>query len=66
MATIKINNKEYDYEHLPEKAKEQLEMLRFLDSELQRLRLQIDALQTARSTYGHVLLAALAENKTVN
>ena len=66
MATIKINNKEYEYDHLPEKAKAQLDMLRFLDSELQRLHMQIEALQTARSTYGHVLLAALAENQTVN
>ena len=66
MPLIKINGTSYESEQLSQKAKAQLNMLRFVDAELQRLKAQTAALQMARTAYGNVLLAALAENKTLN
>ena len=59
MAIIKIDDKDYDYETLPEEAKNQLRMLQFVDAELARLQGQAAALQTARNAYLQALKAAL-------
>ena len=70
MPLIKINGNDYEFDTLPEQAKEQLNMLRFVDAELQRLKARTAALQMARNSYGRVLLAALPavlpENQTLN
>lgn len=66
MSLIKINGQDYEFDQLSEKAKAQLGMLRFVDAELQRLKAQAAVLQMARTAYGNVLLAALAENQTLN
>ena len=66
MPLIKINNKDYEFDQLSDKAKAQLNMLRFVDAELQRLKSQIAALQMARTAYGSVLLGALAETSALN
>ncbi len=51
MATVKINDKEYDFDKLPDEVKSQLAALQFVDAELQRLNMHRAALQTARAAY---------------
>ena len=68
MATIKINNQDYDADSLSDKAKAQLASVRFVDDELQRLNAKIAVLQTARTAYGNALqaeLPALPSNDTM-
>jgi len=59
MPTIKIDDKDYDYDTLPEEAKSQLRMLQFVDAELARLQGQAAVLQTARIAYAKALGEAL-------
>ena len=59
MPIIKIDNQEYELDTLSEEAKAQLQSLRFVDSELQRLQAQGAVLQTARAAYVKALQAAL-------
>lgn len=59
MPTIKIDNREYDFDTLPATAKEQLQSLQFVDSELARLQAQAAVLQTARVAYGNALNESL-------
>jgi len=59
MPIIKIDDKDYDYDTLPEEAKNQLRMLQFVDTELARLEGQAAVLQTARIAYGKALGEAL-------
>jgi hypothetical protein len=60
MPTIKIDNKEYDFDTLPETAKQQLQSLQFCDAELQRLQAQAAVIQTARVAYSKALNESLA------
>ena len=55
MATIKVNDKEYDVETLSDEAKAQLASIQFCDQELQRLQAQAAAYQTARMAYAKAL-----------
>jgi len=59
MANITIDDKDYDFDSLPEDAKSQLRMLQFVDSELARLQGQAAVLQTARIAYAKALGEAL-------
>ena len=59
MATITINNQDYDSETLSDEAKSQLSSIQFVDAELQRLNAQTAVLRTARTAYGNALQAAL-------
>ena len=59
MPTIKINNVDYDTETLSNDAKAQLASIQFCDQELQRLKAQAAAYQTARQAYAKALQAAL-------
>jgi hypothetical protein len=59
MATIKIDDKEYDVATLSDEAKNQLASIQFVDSELARLQAKAAALQTARMAYSKALQAAL-------
>ena len=59
MPTIKIDNKEYDYDALSNEAKTQLASIQFVDSELVRLQAKAAALQTARIAYSKALSEAL-------
>jgi len=61
MATIKIDDKEYDSEQLSAEAKAQLMSLQFVDAELQRLTAQAAVLQTARVAYAKALNEALEQ-----
>lgn len=59
MPIIKIDDKEYDLDQLPDEAKTQLLALQFVDAELQRLDAQAAVLQTARVAYAKALNDAL-------
>ena len=64
MTTIKIDDKEYDFDKLSEETKAQLISMQFCDQELQRLQSQAAALQTARQAYAKALQASLAAEAT--
>ncbi len=57
--TIKIDNIDYDLEHLSDDARAQLQSIQFVDQELARLQAQVAAMQTARNAYLSALKAAL-------
>jgi hypothetical protein len=59
MATIKIDNKDYELEDLSQEARNQLQAIQYVDQEIVRLNLQIAAMQTARNAYGQALNAHL-------
>ena len=66
MPTIKIDEKEYDLDHLSDEAKAQLASLQFVDAELQRLNARAAVLQTARIAYSKALNEALAAQQALN
>jgi hypothetical protein len=55
MTTIKIDDKDYDFDKLSDNAKAQLASMQFCDQELARLQAQAAALQTARVAYANAL-----------
>jgi len=59
MTTIKIDDKEYDFDKLSDETKAQLASMQFCDQELQRLQAQAAAYQTARMAYAKALTQAL-------
>lgn len=59
MSKIKIDNQEYELDHLSDEVKAQLTSLQFVDSELARLNAQTAILQTARMAYAKALQTAL-------
>ena len=66
MAAITIDNIEYDTDTFSTEAKEQLQSIQFVDSELARLNAQTAVLQTARIAYGSALKQALAAKTMTN
>jgi hypothetical protein len=60
MSTITINNQTYDLDTLSDEAKAQIQMLQFVDAELQRLAAQTAVLQTARVGYAKALEQSLS------
>lgn len=60
MPIIKIDNQEYELDSLSVDAKQQLQSLKFIEGELQRLQAQAAVLQTARIAYSKALNEALA------
>lgn len=63
MPMIKIDDKEYDFDALSDKAKAQLASLQFVDAELQRLNAQAAVYQTARMAYSKELNVLLGANQ---
>jgi uncharacterized protein YlxW (UPF0749 family) len=63
MATITIDDKEYDVDSLSDESKAQLGSLQYVDSELARLQAQAAALQTARIAYGSALKQTLEDGE---
>jgi len=59
MATIKIDNKEYDLDTLSDECKAQLASIQFVEKELARLQAQAAALQTAKGAYLQALKSSL-------
>ena len=66
MPMIKIDNKDYDLDTLPDEAKQQLGQLSFCDQEQTRLNMQLAAIQTARAAYARALQEILAKHQTLN
>jgi hypothetical protein len=66
MPVIKIDDKEYDSDKLPEEARAQLVMMQFVDAELQRAKAQVAVLQTARVAYGKRLNELLPGPENLN
>jgi hypothetical protein len=68
MPNIKIDNKEYDLDTLPDDCKAQLASIQFVEQELARLQAQAAVLQTAKAAYLQGLqksLPALGESDTI-
>lgn len=59
MATIKIDDKEYEIDSLPQEAKNQLVSLQFVDNEPAKLQAQMGAMQTSRMAYARALQESL-------
>ena len=59
MPTITIEDKHYEFDDLPAKAKEQIKNLKFVDMEIARLQDMNAVLQTSRISYYKALLEAL-------
>ena len=68
MPIIKINDKDYEFDQLPDQAKAQLGLLRHIDDELRRIKAQGAVLQIARAACGKALTDALPlpMNQTTN
>jgi hypothetical protein len=60
MATITIDNIEYDLEQLSDNARAQLGSLQMVDQKLAELQAQAAIFQTARAAYASALKAELA------
>ena len=65
MAKISINGKEYDTADMTEEAKAQLQSLQFTVTEINKLRLQLAAMQTAQHAYGAAFKEALKDTGEV-
>jgi hypothetical protein len=59
MATLNIDNKEYDLDTLSDECKAQLASVQFVEQELARLQANVAALQTAKAAYLQALKATL-------
>ena len=59
MATITIDETEYDSEKLSEDAMNQFNSIRLTDVRIQQLRMELGIAQTARNAYAAALKAAL-------
>ena len=55
MATITIDNKEYNLDDLTDKAKENLGSLQFVQNEITRIQSKLAVMQTAATAYSAVL-----------
>ena len=62
MPKITVDGKEYDTDQIPEKAKQQVISIQFVDRRIQELNAEIAAFQTARNAYGKALGNILKEN----
>ena len=59
MATITIDEKEYDTEAMSEEARAQLGSLQYVDNQLVELQMRAAAYQTARNGYANALKSLL-------
>ena len=60
MATLNIDNKEYDLDTLSDECKAQLASIQFVEQELARLQAKAAALQTAKAAYLQALKSSLS------
>jgi len=63
MPIIKIDDAEYELDHLSDEAKAQLTSIQYVDAELARLGGLVAALQTARIAYANALNLALQQKQ---
>jgi len=66
MATIKIDDKEYEMDDLSQEVKAQIASLRYVEGELAKLNMKLAALQTAKLAYARALKASLENEATDN
>ena len=59
MPSVKINGITYDFETLSDELKNHLKYLAFIDSEVERLNLQLNVLRISREEIGRQLDSAL-------
>ncbi len=59
MAKVTIDGKEFEYDSLSDKAKENLFSLQFVQTELKRVQAQIAVYKTAEVVYAKALKAAM-------
>jgi len=59
MATLNIDNREFDIEGLNENARKQVQNISIVDAEIQRLKVQLAIAQTAREAFVTALRATL-------
>ena len=59
MATLNIDNSEYDLDTISSECKAQLASVQFVEQELARLQANVAALQTAKAAYLQALKASL-------
>jgi hypothetical protein len=64
MANIKIDDKDYDFDALPQDAKNQVNMIQAVDKEPQQLQIQTAILQTARLAYSKELSTILNKDNS--
>lgn len=62
MATVTIDGKEYDTDHLGDDAKDNVVNIRFCDEKLKELRREFAMVQTARNAYVAVLQGQLPKD----
>lgn len=59
MATLNIDNKEYDLDTLSDECNAQLASIQYCDQEIARLQVKAAVIQTAKNNYIQALKAAL-------
>lgn len=59
MPTIKIDDREFDLDSLPEAAKQNLNMLQLIEAELQRLQVRVAIANTAKNAHLQALKSHL-------
>ena len=59
MASIKIDNVDYDLETMSDNAKAHLQSIQIVDNEIRHLQLQLSIAQTARNVHAQLLKQAL-------
>ena len=63
MASITIDNQEYDLDKLSDAAKAQIQSLQIIDAELRHLQVQIQITNTAKAVHSKLLKDALEGKK---
>lgn len=64
MATIKIDEKDYDTEDMSQEALNQIQAIQYTQNELVRIQLQAAALQTAKNAYSTALKSLLEKGES--
>ena len=62
MPTVKINDKDYDFDSLSNDAKSNLASLQFVQTELKRLEAKVAVFKTSEAAYARALNEFLPDN----
>ena len=62
MPTVKINDKDYDFDSLSNDAKSNLASLQFVQNELKRLEAKVAVFKTSEAAYSRALNEFLPDN----
>jgi hypothetical protein len=64
VATIKIDEKDYDTEDMSQEALNQVQAIQYTQNELVRIQLQAAAFQTAKNAYSNALKSLLEKGES--